>query len=1634
MAGVTRAVETQEIKNGAGTLCDQTVEVFQKFDWGYELVAVTNDPGGANLVTQFTFFSDTNDAATCGKIESIIYPDGYWERREYSAVEWWDSPLFAPVGALVRTVNPWEDTPISAATPDCLVTDYDYNVFDPGSYRLVKWHDPDGEREWYAVEDYIGLIGRADKPAVYSEVAVVLQDPCASQSVVAEMRIVGCIQGYGDWQETSSYSPNAGPVAGQVFSKIYDYAKTSSYDYEFGTWDSGALSFSPNPDPFTPDPGAGTDLRQTVFHGTYNGNGDLLQIGPSGGNIQPVFVEPFRSTKEVRVIKGGNLVARELYVYEGNEANFALIEQVIYQRDALGHATNVVQVDPVTEQSRVIYQADWTGGGNYPVDLKFSETDEQGTVLTHTYDSLKRVASATKQPASGQAAITTAFAYDAANRALTNTLSAGSLSQTTRTQYDLAGRKTAETDPAGLTTTFAYQNGGRQTTITASSGATTVTSKYLDRRVASVTGSAVTNQFYHYTLDATETYSEDMSAPRNVTTIHNGTSNSLRWIATHTDKRNEVIHEVKPAFQNTNVLFKSHRTVYRGHTGEPSFVYETGFEADGERYPGAWSGENGFCTFYDYDMAGERITEVRDGSDAQSWCVANPASTDRTTTFTNYFTTNGQSHFFHVSEKWGYPYDDDATPALMERTKERLTGFTSTQVSESLKFDADTNQTTVLVTVDLANKKVSTLTTVPQSSLTATQVVVNGLVQTESTPTVAATTTHYYDALGREIGVRDPLGNLTGTRFDATTGQVTATTNALGLVSFMQYYPAGGTNAGLLKCLTGPTGKRTYYNYDGSGRLTHIWGDVPYPEKRDYSAFGELVTLTTYRGDAQWTGSSWPANPGTGDVTQWFYDEATGLLTNKTDAVGQAVKYDYYHNHFPKTRVWARGLASTNLYSDNGDLICIAYSDGSSVAFTNEVLTTYDRMARPRMVADATGTNVFTYDHAGRVVATTCTDGLLAGVTVTNHFDPARGRDVLQVTGLSAGLTHRFGYDGYGRLSGVTNGAFWAGYGYLPDSDLLATTTCKSNTTTILTTTRSWETGPRLHGIANFVGANAVSSHDYTYDNLNRRTRAALEDGSYWLYGYNDRNELTGARRYWYDLAAVAGQQFGYEYDCIGNRKTAQLGGDASGTGLRPVGYAVNSLNEYTTITNLGYADVLGAALATNAVWVNGQLAERKGEYFRRELQVGNASGPVWTNVTVASGGVTNTGGLIVPDDRQALTYDLDGNLTFDGTWSYTWDGENRLRTMTMTNAIAGIAASNRLQLEFVYDYMNRRVQKIVSTNSTGNTFVAQSTNRFVYDGWNLIAIVNPPSSIVASFTWGQDLSGTMDDAGGIGGLLLVTSHGGTATNCFVAYDGNGNVTALVKGGSDPIAARYEYSAFGETLRATGPLAKLNPFRFSTKFSDEESGLLYYGWRYYSPELGRWIGRDPIQGMDAINLFAFLRNNSLMSVDPDGRWGYAISVGSAALIGGIIGALTSENAWQGFLRGSLAGATGAALAPFAAAVLGGGTLGVIAAGASAGAVSAYLKGMTENYCAGNSGWYKLSTRQAFMVGTAAVFGALVGAKALKYGDADEATLNWTIGIAGSFGLGAANTFINTAEATARAAMRMGSRIADSYGE
>jgi len=105
----------------------------------------------------------------------------------------------------------------------------------------------------------------------------------------------------------------------------------------------------------------------------------------------------------------------------------------------------------------------------------------------------------------------------------------------------------------------------------------------------------------------------------------------------------------------------------------------------------------------------------------------------------------------------------------------------------------------------------------------------------------------------------------------------------------------------------------------------------------------------------------------------------------------------------------------------------------------------------------------------------------------------------------------------------------------------------------------------------------------------------------------------------------------------------------------------------------------------------------------------------------------------------------------------------------------------------------------------------------------------------------------------------------------FAAYDGNGNVSELTKATDGTVSARYEYGPFGEVLRATGPVARVNPLRFSTKYQDDETDFLYYGYRCYNQSTGRWFSRDPIGELGGRNMYEALRDDPVNTFDPFGQ-------------------------------------------------------------------------------------------------------------------------------------------------------------------
>jgi RHS repeat-associated protein len=224
---------------------------------------------------------------------------------------------------------------------------------------------------------------------------------------------------------------------------------------------------------------------------------------------------------------------------------------------------------------------------------------------------------------------------------------------------------------------------------------------------------------------------------------------------------------------------------------------------------------------------------------------------------------------------------------------------------------------------------------------------------------------------------------------------------------------------------------------------------------------------------------------------------------------------------------------------------------------------------------------------------------------------------------------------------------------------------------------------------------------------------------------------------------------------------------------------------------------------------------------------------------------------------------------------------------------------------------MRRRIEKDYSW--AASAWLQTNTTYFVYDG-NLVVQERNASYLPAvTYTRGQDLSGTFQGAGGIGGLLARTDMGQWIEGSAFAHslyhaDGNGNITCLIYP-NQSIAAKYLYDAFGATLGEYGSLADANAYRFSSKEWNANAAVYYYLYRFYDPNLQRWPNRDPFGdlGFEAVqigsafkfwsmqpwgeliegpNLYEFARNNGIDFIDTDG-------MGAMSTIGNTIG-----NIWK----------------------------------------------------------------------------------------------------------------------------------------
>lgn len=1046
--------------------------------------------------------------------------------------------------------------------------------------------------------------------------------------------------------------------------------------------------------------------------------------------------------------------------------------------------------------------------------------DRQGITTSYIYDALKRPTTVSR------AGIVTTTTYDASGNVLkvVEKGTDGTSITTTTSTYDLAGRLKTSKDALGKTTSYSEgidANGHFFRTTTLPNSKTEIRTFYKDGQLLSLAGSAVHPLSYEYGVEADGVFTKEYRV--------NTGGVKTEWTKTYTDFMGRQWKKLNAdnSFSTTFYYQQGQPVVPNGtpapsrmtvQTDEDGVVTILAYNSLGElQYQAIDTNRNGTIDFSGTDVITRTIRDVitNHGTTVQRTSVAKyykNGSSTATTVQTDEVSANGL-------QSWSTSY-----------------GLTT---SRQTTYDGNGGRTEVTTAPDGTVTTVKFQNDLPTSSVT----------QNAGTG-VLSSLSYGYDGHRRQNSITDLRTGTTSIVYDSAGRRTSVTTPAPDNTASPQTTSFKYDSVGSVTNITLPDGGTVKYSYASTGELLSQSGTRTYSTTMTYDGIGRLSTLKA----------------GTGTTT-WKYKPDRGFLSSKVYADGKGPSYTYTVAGRLKSRSWARANGLTTYsYDNNGMLQTIDYADS-----TPDVAYTYDRVGRTTKIAGTTETVDMSYNTAGEMLSEKNTGGPLSGVVTTNTFDSLLRRTKIQLT--ASGLVSSYGYqyDTASRLSTVTAGTNSIVYGYAPNSSLVQTLTFKNGPSTRMTTTKDYDNLNRLKSISSVPSADSVRSFSYQYNDANQRWKVTLADGSYWIYQYDSLGQVTSGKKYFSDSSLVPGQSFDYTFDNIGNRLTETDNSNPSRASI----YTPNNLNQYTQRTVPGVADVMGTAKPDSTVTVNNQPTTRHGDYFHKELSADNTAGPVLQPVDIVGvknnlggGGedaVTETkGNLYLPKTPEIYQYDFDGNLTQDGRWNYTWDAENRLVSM---QSIASVPDTAKRKLDFLYDYQGRRIQKTVSIwNPSTSVYGSATSTKSIYDGWNCIAILNSNFSILNSFVWGIDLSGSMTGAGGVDGLLISSTFLPQTSN-FVAMDGNGNVTDLVDASTGKISAEYEYNPFGEVLRATGPMAKINPFRFSTKYQDEETRLVHYGYRYYNESTGRWLSREPLEEVASKNLYAFLNNHPTTSID-----------------------------------------------------------------------------------------------------------------------------------------------------------------------
>jgi RHS repeat-associated protein len=659
--------------------------------------------------------------------------------------------------------------------------------------------------------------------------------------------------------------------------------------------------------------------------------------------------------------------------------------------------------------------------------------------------------------------------------------------------------------------------------------------------------------------------------------------------------------------------------------------------------------------------------------------------------------------------------------------------------------------------------------------------VANGNLLTIDQPTVGGQVPRQafaYNGAGQVVTATDPAGKVTLYTYDPSNGNRLSVTDDSGRLNITTSY--GYDAAGNANSTTDPLGRVTTSQYDAQRRLQQVTAPAPlsFVTSYVYDANGQIRQtrrttedpLNPQLSSATYfvTGHQRTATDPSGNVATFAYDRLDRLSTI-TDAENRVTGFTY--------DALGRPFQVNNTAIQPQPLEQYAYTangkrQSATDARGNVTSYQYDGLDRLSLSTfPDTSTERFTYDASGNLLTRT-TRG---GQNVVFTYDPLNRQSTKAPFGEP---TVTFTYDLGGRIASVSDagGAFTYGYD-----------TAGRNTTVTRPDTQQ-------------VG--------YQYDATGNRTRVTWPDSYFATYEYDVLNRMTDVRE---SGTTLLGH---YAYDPLSRRKTlTYANGASSGYSYAP-NDDLNSLTQQFTDSSVTFSYAYNKVHQRTTDTVNASA-------FMFRPTVASTT----TYIPNAVNEYTTVGGA-------ALSYDGNGNLTNDGTNSFTYDTENHLLTTTMPGRTAS----------YTYDPLGRRASKTVDGVRTS----------FLHDGDREIAEFDGAGGLVRRYVFGPDL----DEP-----LAAISS---TGVRTFYHRDALGSVIAL-SDASGATTDRFSYGPFGETNSLAG-----EPFRYTGHRLDAETGLYYYRARYYSPSLGRFLQTDPIGYAGGLNLYAYVKNNPLNRLDPLG--------------------------------------------------------------------------------------------------------------------------------------------------------------------